>query len=271
MIIERKKQIGCLDCRHQGYVARKHKKFSHLKACRCVDECQLCNGIGSVIDKNKNNYEVYLPCPACGYLRSNIKKYNRAEIPVKFSSVLMVDTYKPESTSQQNALKHIKDKFINQYSENKKGYVLMGPPGVGKTHLVIGTISELTIEKGIDCLFKDFFLLLSELKQAYSQGLYETDILQPLLKVEVLVIDEMGKGKNTEWEQGILDQLISDRYNTSKKTLITTNFLSREHAGNDPSNSELLEERIGKRILSRLHEMCDFMYIDGTDYRRSFS
>jgi len=146
----------------------------------------------------------------------------------------------------------------------------MGPSGVGKTHLVIGTISELTVEQEIDCLFKDFFLLLYDLKRAYSQGLYDTEILQPLLKAEVLVIDEMGKGKNNEWELNILDQLISDRYNTSKKTLITTNFLSEEYARKNSPNSEFLEERIGERILSRLHEMCDFMYIEGNDYRKSF-
>lgn len=270
MGIERKKQIGCRECHHQGYVAHEHEKFSYLKACKCVDECKSCNGIGSISYKNENNYEVRSPCPDCGYLRSNIKRYNHAEIPVKFSSVLMVDTYKPESIGQQNALKHIKEKFINNYP-NQRGYVLMGPSGVGKTHLVIGTISELTVEQGIDCLFKDFFLLLSELKQAYSKGLPETDILQPLLKAEVLVIDEMGKGKNTEWELNILDQLISDRYNTSRKTLITTNFLSEEYGRKNSPNSEFLEERIGERILSRLHEMCDFMYIEGNDYRKSFS
>lgn len=270
MKVKRKKRIGCKKCRHQGYFVHKREKFSCLQPCECVEACKTCNGRGSVSHKNENNYDVISFCPDCGYLRKNIKKYNQAQIPVKFSEVLMVDTYKPNTKSQQSALKHIKEKFINHYP-NQRGYLLMGPSGVGKTHLVIGTISELTIEQGVNCLFKDFFLLLTELKQAYSMSLFETDILQPLLEVEVLVIDEMGKGKNTEWELNILDQLISGRYNAFKKTLITTNFLSEEQARKDLPSSEFLEDRIGERMFSRLCEMCDFMYIEGDDYRRSVS
>lgn len=261
------KVIGCKKCLHQGYVVSKREEFSHASLCECVGKCTTCNGDGVVSYKNENNYALLSSCPNCGYLKSNIRKYNLARIPAKFSEVLMVDTYKPRSKHQQVALKYVKETFIKNYP-NHRGYALMGNPGVGKTHLVIGTIAELTIERGVSCLFKDFFLLLSEIKQAYSEGISETEILRPLLDIEVLVIDEMGKGKSNEWELNILDQLISNRYNSSKKTLITTNFLSEEHTGKSYSSTELLEERIGERIFSRLSEMCDFLYIEGDDYRK---
>ena len=261
------KTIGCKDCHNQGYLIYTDDEYSYAKTCECVNKCEACNGTGFISYKNENNYDVLTTCSNCGRLRSNIKKYNPTKIPAKFSNVLMVDTYKPKSKHQQMALKYVKDSFIKNYP-NEKGYLLMGQSGVGKTHLAIGTVSELTIEKGVSCLFKDFFLLLSDLKQAYSEGISEKEILQPLLESEVLVIDEMGKGKCNEWELNILDQLISNRYNSSKKTLITTNYFSKEYLGKNQTASELLEERIGERIYSRLHEMCNFVFIEGNDHRK---
>ena len=260
------KEIGCKDCHHHGYLIFTDEEFSYAKTCECVNSCDTCKGTGFISYKNENNYDMLATCTNCGRLRSNIKKYNLAKIPAKFSDVPEVNSYQPVNPHQQEALKYVKNSFIQQYP-HEKGYVLMGKAGVGKTHLAIGTISELTMEKGISCLFKDFFLLLSELRQAYSEGISEKEILHPLLETEVLVIDEMGKGKSSEWELNILDQLISSRYNSSKKTIVTTNFLSKQHADKNHTSYELLEERVGERIFSRLNEMCKFFYIDGEDFR----
>jgi DNA replication protein DnaC len=117
-------------------------------------------------------------------------------------------------------------------------------------------------------MFKDFFYLLSELKQAYSEGTGENQVIMPLIETEVLVIDELGKGRSNEWELNILDQLISKRYNASKKTLITTNYVTYDVAKELGEEHEILEVRIGERIASRLYEMCEFMYLEGRDYRK---
>ena len=80
----------------------------------------------------------------------------------------------------------------------------------------------------------------------------------------------MGKGKSSEWEQNILDQLISKRYNSSKKTLVTTNYVARESLPKGSRNKmEILEDRVGERIASRLYEMCTPLYIEGSDYRKN--
>ena len=260
------KTIGCKKCHNQGYLISNDSEFSYAKACSCVENCTQCEGNGYLRYVNDNNYEVLGKCPVCSLIRTNIKRYNLTKIPSKFSEILMVDTYIPKKVDQQKALKYVKDSFIKHYP-NEKGFLLMGPSGVGKTHLAIGAVSELTLEKGISCMFKDFFLLLAELRQAYSEGTSENEILRPLIDAEVLVIDEMGKGKSNEWEINILDQLISNRYNSSKKTLITTNFPSKEFSNSSYEKGELLEERIGDRIFSRLNEMCNFIYIEADDFR----
>jgi len=260
------KTVGCKKCHSQGYLILNDKEYSYANICSCVNNCENCDGNGYISYKNENNYSLLGKCSSCSLVRLNIKKYNLTRIPSKFSDVLMVDTYKPKTVDQQKALKYVKDSFIKHYP-NEKGFLLMGPSGVGKTHLAIGAISELTLEKGIKCLFKDFFLLLAELRQAYSEGVSENEILRPLIEVEVLVIDEMGKGKSNEWEINILDQLISNRYNSSKKTLITTNFPSKNFADSFYEKGELLEERVGERIFSRLNEMCNFINIEADDFR----
>jgi len=262
------KTVGCKKCHNQGYLIINDSEYSYAKICSCVENCKQCSGKGYLSYKNENNYEVLGKCPGCSLIRSNVKKYNLTKIPSKFSEILMVDSYIPKAIDQQKALKYVKDNFIKHYP-NEKGFLLMGPSGVGKTHLAIGAISELTLERGISCMFKDFFLLLAELRQAYSEGVSENEILRPLIEAEVLVIDEMGKGKCNEWEINILDQLISNRYNSSKKTLITTNFPSKEYSDKVYEKGELLEERIGERIFSRLNEMCSFLYIEADDFRMS--
>lgn len=260
------KTIGCKKCHNQGYLIANDNEYSYAKICSCVENCKICQGKGYKSYKNENNYEVIGKCPSCSLLRSNIKKYNLTKIPAKFSEVLMVDTYNPKTSDQQKALQYVKDSFLKHYP-NEKGFLLMGPSGVGKTHLAVGAISELTLERGISCMFKDFFLLLAELKQAYSEGTSENDILRPLIDAEVLVIDEMGKGKSNDWENNILDQLIANRYNSSKVTLITTNYPSKNYSDKLNEMNELLEERIGERIFSRLNEMCNFLYIEADDFR----
>ncbi len=263
------KGLGCEFCEEgKGYIIEKRGDLSRARLCECVRSCRICGGSGFVFTSGERGYSRMEFCYECGSVRAKVKHYNLAGIPVKFSSVLKVDTFAHNNEkSQQRALRYVKA-FVEAYPV-KRGFLLMGKSGLGKTHLIVGAISELTLEKNVPCLFKDFFHLLSELKAAYSQGISENEVLEPLIGAEVLAIDELGKGRNTEWELGILDQLISKRYNASKITLITTNCVSRDFALGNEEVEEVMEDRVGVRIYSRLREMCEFIYMEGDDYRGS--
>jgi len=219
---------GCDTCHWSGFVITDSASYARAELCSCIEECPHCEGSGNILSENENGYSYVAPCHSCGVIRRNVKLYNIAGIPAKYSHVLQVDAgleLKRMNSSLQRALKYAKDEFVKKYP-TKDGFLLMGPSGLGKTHLAVGTISELTLKHGVKCLFKDFFYLLSDLKQAYSEGTPENDVILPLIEADVLVIDELGKGRSNEWELNILDQLISKRYNASKKTLITTNFVT---------------------------------------------
>jgi DNA replication protein DnaC len=261
---------GCDICHWAGFVINDSASNASAELCDCIEECPHCGGTGNILSEKKNGYSHIAPCHSCGVIRRNVRLYNLAGIPAKYSNVLQVDAgldLRRMNSSLQRALKYAKEEFVKKYP-TKNGFLLMGPSGLGKTHLAVGTISELTLKHGVKCLFKDFFYLLSDLKQAYSEGTPENDVILPLIETDVLVIDELGKGRSNEWELNILDQLISKRYNASKKTLITTNYVTFELAEEIGDKHEILEVRVGERIASRLHEMCEFLYLQGRDYRK---
>lgn len=270
-MVRKRKVIECEHCHGDGYVVEKKGQYADARVCNCVLKCTDCTSSGLVFIKNSAGYITTKACETCGTVRRNVKLYNMAGIPAKFSHVLQVDAgFDPSNNeSQQKALKYAKEEFVMKYPL-KRGFLLMGASGLGKTHLTIGTISELTLKYGVRCMFQDFFDLLTELKKAYSLGTPEIDVLNPLIDAEVLAIDELGKGKSSDWELNILDQLISKRYNASKTTLVTTNFISRNDYTKDHmlEDYEILDLRVGKRITSRLHEMCEFIHLKGADRRR---
>lgn len=117
-------------------------------------------------------------------------------------------------------------------------------------------------------LFSNFQDLIQEIQGSFGadQAPTKTEILNPLLTADLLVLDELGSQKPTSFVQEILYYVINTRYNEEKPTVFTTNYLdvARE-------KEERLEERIGNRLRSRLHEMCDPVIIDSDDYRKTFA
>ncbi len=82
----------------------------------------------------------------------------------------------------------------------------------------------------------------------------------------MLVLDELGASKTTDWVRDTMMQIIGTRYNNRRLTIFTTNYRDERHN----SAEETLEDRIGVRLRSRLYEMCDTVVVEGDDYRRRF-
>ena len=260
---------ACRKCSGRGYmISSENGEYARAEICGCVSECSRCGGSGTVFLENERGYRYLERCGLCGMVRLKIRRYNNAKIPSKYAGVLQSDDIDPRDPSQYDAMTYVKS-FVDKYPA-KRGFLLMGGPGLAKTRLAVGAIAELTLQKAVECVFTDFFFLLADLRKAYSEGTPENEIIGPLVNAEILVIDEMGKGKSSEWEQNILDQLISKRYNSSKKTLVTTNYVARESLPEKSKNrTEILEDRVGERIASRLYEMCTPLFIEGSDYRKN--
>jgi DNA replication protein DnaC len=175
-------------------------------------------------------------------------------------------------------------KFVEEYPVDKTGLLLVGTIGVGKTHLAVGIIKELIRSKGIACLFYDYRELLKQIQNSYNDTVKTTelDVLRPVFETEVLVLDELGAVKPTDWVWDTVSLILNTRYNDSRTTIITTNypnFAERERPGNSVSSQsseaanyaaggKTLGDRIGERMRSRLHEMCRIVTMEDTDFRQ---
>ena len=173
--------------------------------------------------------------------------------------------------------------FVKEYPVEKTGLLFIGPIGVGKTHLSVGILRELVLQKSVPCLFYDYRELLKEIQNSYNPTVNTTEmaILRPVFEAEVLVLDELGAVKPTEWVWDTVSLILNTRYNDKRTTIITTNFpdqppamttAARDLTARDSAARALREEtlgdRIGERMRSRLHEMCRKVEMEGSDFRQ---
>jgi DNA replication protein DnaC len=175
-------------------------------------------------------------------------------------------------------------RFVEEYPVDATGLLLIGSIGVGKTHLAVGIVKELILSKGIACLFYDYRELLKQIQNSYNDSVKATEleVLRPVFETEVLVLDELGAVKPTEWVWDTVSLILNSRYNESRTTIITTNYpddsAQDAHANSTSEFSraqrairrETLGDRIGERMRSRLHEMCRIVTMEGQDFRQKF-
>ena len=83
------------------------------------------------------------------------------------------------------------------------------------------------------------------------------------MKAELLVLDDLGAERTTDWVDETLNLIVNTRYSERRITIFTSNY----DLIPDETDPRSLLFRVGARMLSRLHEMCDFLHVDGADYR----
>ena len=138
---------------------------------------------------------------------------------------------------------------------------------------MVGLCKRLIFEYGVAVRFIEFSRLLGQLRDGYSAGKSDELILGELVDVPVLAIDEIGKGRLTEWEISIIDDIISRRYNSLRPILGTTNYQWKGPSGNpvpalaSHEFKQTLGDRIGARAFSRLQEISIPLTVSGSDYR----
>lgn len=228
--------------------------------------CDYCSGTGWELVQGKGAR----PC-RCQQADRRAQILAAACIPKRYEKCSF-ETLKAESIDEAGmslrhalmATRHIAD----QYPNVEVGLLLLGPCGVGKTHLAVATIKTL-VNKGVPCLFYDFRDLLKEIQNSYNpeSKTSELRVLEPIYQAEVLVLDELGASKPTDWVRDTMTQIINTRYNDRKITIFTSNYMDEASTPTE----ETLPDRVGVRLRSRLYEMCKTVIIKGDDYRQKIS
>lgn len=142
-----------------------------------------------------------------------------------------------------------------------RGLIVFGPVGVGKSHLAAAVVNEL-LGREVAAVFQNVPELLGRFRATYSKGAdeKESDLLQGLEEADLVVLDDLGAEKVTEWTEAMLYRIIDARYRAKRPVVVTTN-LRLFGAGS-------LEEAIGTRAMDRLVEVCDLVGLKGESYRR---
>ena len=231
--------------------------------------------------------ETFVHCD-CYFADRSMRLLKAAQIPARYADCdfSKFDIINRSLSTAVSDIQH----FVQDYPLEKTGLLLVGPSGVGKTHLAVAAIQVLIREKGIPCLFRDYRELLKDIQNSYNPSIQgtELEILRPVLDTEVLLLDELGAifPSASEWIWETVSYIINYRYNEKKTTIFTTNFPDAPAHGEEKETENpgvssrekreaqmavrvrTLGDRITNRMYSRLHEMCRIIRIQGNDFRR---
>ena len=268
-------------CKGKGYQVVSQGAYARGEICSCLKNCPQC--LGKLFKKTTGGV---IPCTSPNPSRI-CSLLNEADIPARYAHAELRN-FSNRSGNCGRVL-HKVTQWVSRYKELDRGLILSGPIGVGKTFILTALAKNL-IQNGVSVKFVDFFQLVGQIRAGYSDQKSDQTFLKPLINVDVLIIDELGKGRNTDFELTVLDQLVMGRYNQNKIIVASTNCYLRESPEPQrglsqkkldqlsssqqpqralaPETAEHLSERVGPRVFSRLTETTYFIEMLGDDYRQ---
>lgn len=194
--------------------------------------------------------------------------FQTARIPPRYQHCTLANYDAGDSDSKWSAKKESQIILDDYLVLDGRGLLFIGAVGVGKTHLAVAILRELIERYQLRGLFYQFGTLLRQIQDSYNpvSQTSELKVLEPVFNADVLVLDELGASKPTDWVRDTMMQIINTRYNDKRLTIFTTNYLDGRR--NEKEAGEILEDRIGVALRSRLYEMCKTVVIEGDDYRK---
>lgn len=221
-----------------------------------------CNQHGEFISKNIFR-EVWTKCPQCAAERQATeqreaeerasaervrvwqKRLGEAGIPERFHSRTLAN-YKAENEGQRNALA-----FAQVYAEQfeaahqtGRGAIFCGKPGTGKTHLAVG-IGLRVMELNKSALFTTVQRMVRRIKDSWRKDGSESEsfVIKLMVYPDLLILDEIGVQFGTEFEKNLLFDILNERYEKRRPTLLLSNLTVSE-----------VRAFLGERIYDRLKE-----------------
>jgi len=276
-----------------------------------MSDCAICGGVGfEIVVRDDREFAKTCVCRAEGSKGPDI--FERLRVPARYRGCTLAN-FNPASSAGLRSAWEKAASFTAGYPHGGEsaglGLLFTGLNGVGKTHLAVGVLRELAETKKVRGQFWDFHELMREIRSSYNPDIRmtETEVLNPIIGTDILVLDDLGAWKMTDWMNDTLFYILNQRYIHQRPSIITTNFedknvseirrdddrqqkeieeyskrpafgpssfkasnvesADRAYQSDELQGREYLVERIGNRLRSRLMEMCVVIKMKGADHR----
>jgi len=241
-----------------------------------VAECEFCGDARESLAVAGLPWAVYKPCMCEGAVANRSAEDREAES--RAEEAKETDRRFQVARFFEEIPDHFRDRTFESYRvtpENRAAYLMarnwpptggkqsllfMGEPGTGKTHLAAAiAINQVKLNRAV--IFGTVPTILGRIKATFDDNrASEAEVKRIIMGCSLLVLDDLGKEKPSEWVEEVLYEIINARYVKKLPVIITTNVglkaVEARYAWN------------GKAITSRLFEMCTGANVGGEDYRR---
>lgn len=259
---ELKKEIEQLESHYQQLLKKHDIPLDYKKP---DWDCEKCQDTGRIYDGGR-----YLIC-SCAKNDLRKRKQKNGNLPKHLHEATFdnanLNYYEAALTTdsgmnyRENAQKiySLASSFVNsvQTNSHSRGLIIEGPIGSGKSYL-LGSIANALIDRGIKFRYLVYSDLLQQIRSTYNQNNPENNekqILSIVQKIPVLLIDDLGTEKATEFASSTLYQIIDHRYREEKPIILSTNYSIKKLKNRFPV--------MGERIFQRLLEMNKYLELAG--------